>query len=284
MTTLPWSPLIAPETLQALAKDPRLLVLDLRSRQSYEAGHIPGSVHSDYESDGWRVQADGGLGMLPSSRQLSDLFGRLGLDPAGRIVIVAAGLNASDLAAAARVYWTFKLVGHPSLAILDGGFRAWSADPSRPVETGAGQRRPPTSYPVVVSGSLRSTLEATATALKQGSAAFIDARTAAQFEGREKAGSVKTAGHLPGARSYDYALNLDPDTMRVLPKEVLEGRFDTIQDKPLINYCNTGHTAALNWFVLSEILGHPDVRLFDGSMSQWSQDPELPLATGPEAT
>src|SRR3712207_3558835 len=102
MTTPPWSPLIAPETLQALAKDPRLLVLDLRSRPSYEAGHIPGSVHSDYESDGWRVQADGGLGMLPSSRQLSDLFGRLGLDPADRIVIVAAGLNASDLAAAAR--------------------------------------------------------------------------------------------------------------------------------------------------------------------------------------
>jgi thiosulfate/3-mercaptopyruvate sulfurtransferase len=281
MSTPSQSPLIAPETLQAQDAHHRLLVLDLRSRQSYESGHIPGSVHSDYETDGWRVQADGGLGMLPSSQQLSELFGRLGLDRGDQIVIVTAGLNASDLAAAARVYWTLKMVRHPSAAILDGGFRAWSMDPSRPVESGPGQTRPATSYPVIINDALRSTLDATASALRQGGATFIDARSAAQFEGREKAGSVKTAGHLPGAQLFDYALNLDPDTMRILPKEVLAQRFSAVGEEPLINYCNTGHTAALNWFVLSEVLGRPNVRLFDGSMSQWSQDPRRPVVTGP---
>ncbi len=281
MSTPPQSPLIAPETLQAQDEDHTLLVLDLRSRQSYESGHIPGSVHSDYETDGWRVQADGGLGMLPSSQQLSELFGRLGLDRGDHIVIVTAGLNASDLAAAARVYWTLKMVRHPSAAILDGGFRAWSMDPSRPVESGPGQTRPATSYPVIINEALRSTLDATASALSQGSATFIDARSAAQFNGREKAGSVKTAGHLPGAQLFDYALNLDPDTMRILPIEVLAQRFSAVGEEPLINYCNTGHTAALNWFVLSEVLGRPNVSLFDGSMSQWSQDPGRPVVSGP---
>jgi thiosulfate/3-mercaptopyruvate sulfurtransferase len=80
---------------------------------------------------------------------------------------------------------------------------------------------------------------------------------------------------------FDYALNLDPDTMRILPIEVLAQRFSAVGEEPLINYCNTGHTAALNWFVLSEVLGRPNVRLFDGSMSQWSQDPRRPVVTGP---
>jgi thiosulfate/3-mercaptopyruvate sulfurtransferase len=274
------APLITPEALQAYRDDPRLFLLDLRKAADYEAGHIPGSVNSDYETDGWRVQADGGLGLLPKPEHVSALLGRLGLTREHSVVIVTAGANPSDLAGAARVYWTLKTARHPSLTVLDGGFRGWTEDPSRPVARGPGERRAPSSYPVAFDETLRSDLEASMRVLGSD-AAFVDARSAAHFEGREKAGSVRAAGHIPGAHSYDYAGNIDPATMRFLPKERLAQRFAALKAGPVVSYCNTGHTAALNWFVLSEILERADVRLFDGSMSQWSHDPGRPVETGP---
>jgi thiosulfate/3-mercaptopyruvate sulfurtransferase len=274
------NPLVTPEALQAHLGDPDLFVLDLRRPADYEAGHIPGSVNGDYEAGGWRVRADGGLGLLPAPDHLSALLGQLGLAPEHRVVIVTAGANPSDIAGAARVYWTLKIVRHSTLAVLDGGFRAWAEDPSRPVATGR-EGKAPGSYPVTFDEALRSDLEASLKALERR-AVFVDARSAAHYEGREKAGGVMAAGHIPGALSYDYAGNVDPASMRLLPKERLAQRFAALKDGPVVSYCNTGHTAALNWFVLSEILGRPNVRLFDGSMSQWSQDPQRPVKAGPE--
>lgn len=281
-------PLITPDALAEGLSDPNLFVLDIRSaadggRQAFEAGHISGSVHSDYESDGWRVSADGAPGLLPSAEALSDLLGRIGLKPSDLIVIVSAGRGASDLAAAARVYWTLKTALHPRIAILDGGFRTWTTDASRPVATGPASARQMTVYPVSYDADMRSDVDRTLAAFEEKSASFIDARSASYFEGREKAGSAKVAGRIPGAWSHDYTHSVDPETLRLFPKEQLAQHFAGIGEGPVVNYCNTGHTAALNWFVLSEILGRKDVRLFDGSMTQWTQDPSRPVATGPES-
>ncbi|MBF9232214.1 sulfurtransferase [Microvirga alba] len=281
-------PLIAPDALETRLGASDLFVLDIRStseggRQAFEAGHIPGSGHSDYETGGWRVAADGAAGLLPPADRLSDLFGRLGLRPDDAIVIVSAGRGASDLAAAARVYWTLKAARHPRVAVLDGGYRTWAADPSRAVETGPGIVKAATSYPVSYDDGVRSDLEQTLSSWRGKSATFIDARSASYFEGREKAPSAKVAGHIPGASAYDYTRVVDPETLRLFPKEKLAEQFARIGEGPVINYCNTGHTAALNWFVLSEILGRDDVRLFDGSMTQWTQDPSRPVATGPKS-
>ncbi|MBM6592984.1 sulfurtransferase [Microvirga pudoricolor] len=273
-------PLIQAESLRARLSDPMTFVLDLRTPSAFEAGHVPGAVNSGYESEGWRIQAAGGQGMLPGPEHLSALFGRLGMRPEHHVVLVTAGEGASDLAAAARVYWTLKIARHRGVSVLDGGFRAWSEDASRPVETGPSEPRPAIRYPVGYDESLRSDLEATMRALEQG-VVFVDARARAHYEGRDRAGSVKAAGHIPGALSYDYAHNVDRTTARLLSIEKLAERFAALGDGPVISYCNTGHTAALNWFVLSEVLGRPHVRLFDGSMSQWTQDPKRPVETGP---
>ncbi|NIX77029.1 rhodanese-like domain-containing protein [Microvirga terricola] len=278
-------PLITPDVLAEGLNDPNLFVLDIRStgdggRQAFEAGHIPGSVRSDYETDGWRVAADGAPGLLPSADDLSCLLGRLGLKSSDFVVIVSAGKGASDLAAAARVCWTLKIARHPRIAILDGGYRTWTADASRPVAIGPACARPVTVYPGSYDADLRSDLARTLKTFEAKSATFIDARSASYFEGREKAGSAKAAGHIPGALSHDYTQSVDPETLRLFPKDKLAEQFAGIGEGPVVNYCNTGHTAALNWFVLSEILGHRDVRLFDGSMTQWTQDSSRPVATG----
>ncbi len=286
MSETTFAGLIAPEDLLARLGDPRLVILDIRSsidgggKAAYEAGHIPGAVHTDYVADGWRAKVGQAPGLLPPLEHLAALLGRLGIKPHDDVVIVPAGVSATDAAAAARVYWTLKTVGHGQQAILDGGFRAWTADPARPVETGPSPQRTAPPYPVVMQQRLRSTADATLVASRSKLATLVDARSTSYFEGREKAPEAARAGHIPGALSRDYTQAFDGATGRLKSQDELAALFGGIPKGPAISYCNTGHTAALNWFVLSELLGREEVALYDGSMTDWTQDPERPVATG----
>ncbi len=283
-TTL--SGLIGPEALRARLGDGNLVILDIRSaidgggKAAYEVGHLPGAVHTDYVADGWRAKVGDAPGMLPPLDQLAALVGRLGITPHDDVVIVPAGVSATDFAAAARIYWTLKTIGHGQQAILDGGFKAWAADGACPVETGSSVAPAAGSYPVVMQPQLRSTSDATLVASRGKLATLVDARSSSYFEGREKAPEAARAGHIPGAVSRDYAEAFDAATGRLKPLAALEGLFGAVPKGPAISYCNTGHTAALNWFVMSEMLGRDEIALYDGSMTDWTQDPERPVATG----
>ncbi|KFC61553.1 Thiosulfate sulfurtransferase [Bosea sp. LC85] len=280
-----FSGLITPEALATRLADSNLVILDIRSsvdgggKAAYEAGHIPGAVHTNYVSDGWRAKVGNAPGMLPSLDHLAGLIGGLGIKPHDDVVIVPAGVSATDFAAAARVYWTLKLIGHGQQAILDGGFRAWSADPSRPIEAGPSAPKSAESYPVVVQQRLRSTADAALVASKSRLATLVDARSTSYFEGREKAAEAMRAGHIPGAISRDYAEAFDLSTGRLKPAGDLSTLFSSVPSGPTISYCNTGHTAALNWFVLSELLRNDEVSLYDGSMTDWTQDSDRPVAS-----
>ena len=126
-------PLMSVETLKAKLGEPELVVLDVRSvidgggAEAYAKAHIPGAVHSDYDKAGWRVTRNGLPFMLPTVAQLEKLIGELGIDEDSEVVVVPAGVSATDFGAAARVYWTLKVSGLTKLSILDGGFAAWIA-------------------------------------------------------------------------------------------------------------------------------------------------------------
>ncbi|MET3892071.1 thiosulfate/3-mercaptopyruvate sulfurtransferase [Bosea sp. OAE506] len=288
MSETTFAGLIAPEDLLARLGHPRLIVLDIRSsidgggKAAYEAGHIPGAVHTDYVADGWRAKIGQAPGLLPPLDHLAALVGRLGIEPHDDVVIVPAGVSATDFAAAARIYWTLKTIGHGQQAILDGGFRGWTADPARPVETGPSPDQAAAPYPVVMQQRLRSMADATLVASRSKLATLVDARSTSYFEGHEKAPEAARAGHIPGAVSRDYTQAFDGATGRLKSQDELAALFAGLPKGPAISYCNTGHTAALNWFVMSELLGREEVALYDGSMTDWTQDPERPVATGAE--
>lgn len=288
MTAHEWPALISPDRLAShLAGhpgDPTILIIDIRydgdGAASFASGHVPGAVHSDYRRDGWRRSEEGVPGLLPTADHLATLFGRLGLTPQRHVVVMSAGGTASDFAATARVYWTLKMAGHTRVSVLDGGFAAWSGDATRPVETGRTVPAPVADDPVRFDPRLRTELDAALAAQAAGSGVFLDARNPASFVGAEKSPDARRAGRIPGAQPLDAASLFDTATGRLKPVADLEAAIAHLPQGPVISYCNTGHSAALTWFVLSEVLGRPDVSLFDGSMSQWTQDDARPVATG----
>lgn len=276
------APLVSTAWLKERLGDPNILVLDIRSaidgggEEAYLKRHIPGAVHSDYDKAGWRVTRNGLPAMLPTVPELEKLAGELGIDEEVHVVIVPAGVHVLDFGAAARVYWTLKYLGHDKVSILDGGFAAWIADPSNPVESGA--RRPsPRIFTARVNRALLAETGEVEQVVRSGGATLLDARPADFFAGKVKHTKAQAYGHLPGAYNIDSALFYDPKANRLKPKAELEKAAATLPGGPVVSYCNTGHWAATDWFVLSEILGRKDVKLYPGSMVEWTADGRRPI-------
>jgi thiosulfate/3-mercaptopyruvate sulfurtransferase len=278
-------PLVSAEWLSRRLADPGIAILDVRIAGqdwcgAFEQGHIPGAIFTDYAKDGWRATKGMAVGMLPDEAALSALFGRLGLTPDRHVVVVPTGVNASDFSAAARVYWTLKAVGHRRLSLLDGGFEGWRADPARPLETGPGETPAQTRYRAKIDERLRADIEQVEKAVAERSATLLDARGLSYFEGREKSPQAMRAGRLPGALHFDQAQAYDAARRGLKPAGELERIFAAVPPGEVVSFCNTGQAAATNWFVLAELLGRNDVRLYDGSMSEWTQDEKRPVETG----
>jgi thiosulfate/3-mercaptopyruvate sulfurtransferase len=276
------TPLVSVDWLAAHRGDPDIVVLDIRSAidgggaEAFAAGHIPGAVHSDYDKAGWRVTRDGVPFRLPSVAELEKLIGELGIDEDNHVVVVPAGVHASDFSAAARVYYTLKVAGLAQVSILDGGLAAW-AKQGNPLARGTHE-----PSPKIFTASIDRKLIAATPDVEQAErnhAALVDARPAAFFLGRDKAPQVPLYGHIGHAINLDHARFYDPATNRLRPFAELARIAALVPAGPTIAYCNTGHWAATDWFVLSEILGRKDTRVYDGSMAAWTADTSRPVVS-----
>lgn len=274
-------PLVSVDWLKANLSDPSVVVLDIRSAidgggaEAYAAGHIPGAVHSDYDKAGWRVTRNGVPFMVPTTAELEKLIGETGIDEDNHVVIVPAGVHASDFGSAARIYWTLKLVGHPSVSILDGGFAAWKAAGNQ-IETGVNKPQAKIFTAALDTRSLAEVAEVEKL-VQTGGATLLDGRPERFFAGKEKAPASKAYGHIPRAVNIDSATFYDPATNKLRSRAEIERIAASLPAGPVVSYCNTGHWASTNWFVLSEILGRPDVRLYSGSMVEWTNDERRPI-------
>jgi thiosulfate/3-mercaptopyruvate sulfurtransferase len=274
-------PLVSAQWLNGHLHDQALVVLDIRSAldgggaQAYAAAHIPGSVHSDYDKAGWRVTRNDVPFMVPTAAELEKLVGDLGIDEDTHVVVVPAGVSVLDFGAAARTYWTLKYAGVKKVSILDGGVAAWKAA-GLTLESGA-KTPSPTIFTAAIDKSLRVEAADVEKIESAGGATLVDARPASFFLGKEKAPNAVAYGHIPGAVNVDSAEFYDARTNRLKPAAELAKIAHAIPAGPAVSYCNTGHWAATDWFVLHELLGRKDVTLYAGSMVEWTSNANRPV-------
>nr|MCU0832795.1 rhodanese-like domain-containing protein [Rhizobiaceae bacterium] len=116
-------PLVTVDWLEKNIANPAVVVIDVRDpvkeQDAYKAGHIAGSVPAAYEGFGWRTEVNGFPGMLPPVEQVAGKIGSLGIDNSKHVVIVSDGADSTEFGKATRVYWTFKVLGHDAVSILD---------------------------------------------------------------------------------------------------------------------------------------------------------------------
>ena len=265
------TPILSPEALSRDLARPDLRIVDVRwvlnspgaGRAAYEAGHIPGAIFLDLDTD---LAAPEGPGRHP-----------LPSPAAFRERLEAAGIGSDDTvvayddtggSTAARLWWMLDDLGHERVAILDGGYPAWVAG-GDPVGT-PGPQPPP-----------RGPQEIRAAGL--GTFVLLDARAGPRYRG-EVEPVDRVPGHIPTARSAPSASYLGPDG-RLLGAADLTDRFATLGvDKSnaasVVTSCGSGVTASLTSLAM-RMAGLPDPILYPGSYSDWSSA-GLPIATGPE--
>ncbi|EFO30448.1 thiosulfate sulfurtransferase [Roseibium sp. TrichSKD4] len=276
------TPLVSTDWLASNLGSDEIVVLDTRSKisksgkEDYLKGHIPGAVWSEYPGY-WRTERNGVVGVLPSVEKLEAALSEIGVSEDKAVVIVPHGKDSLEFGSAARIYWTFKYLGHEAVTILDGGHAAWVAE-NRPLETGNVVPEGDMFVAEINEDLLISTDEV---ASAVGSdAVLLDGRPLKQFVGQEKHKKATRFGHIPGAVNLDQANFYDKTTNRLKSKDQIASLIPASlksADAPVVSYCNTGHWAATNWFVLSELSGHKNVTLYDESMVGWTRQADLPI-------
>lgn len=262
-----------------------VVVLDVRnkidkgSKEIYEKGHIPGAIYSDYLGDGWRTTKNGVAGMLPDAADLEVLIGGLGIGNDDHVVIVPAGVSAADYGSATRIYWTFKVMGHDKVSILNGGYALWTGQ-GRATESGSNRREPKT-FKAQIRPELVASRDDVVQVVKTGRGAIlIDNRPPAQYMGEKKSDKAARYGAIPGARNIPQGGFYDGSGQKFTNLEQLGQMWrdaGIAEGSEQITYCNTGHWGSLGWFASSELLGNKRTRMYDGSIFDWSQQMELPM-------
>lgn len=240
-------------------------------REQYLAGHLPGAVFVDLPTElSGEPSAAEGRHPLPSLQALQSAARRWGVSAGSRVVVY----DASGGLAAARAWWLLRWGGLADVSILDGGLAAWTG----PLETGDVVPEP---GDVTLAGGGMPVLTADeAAALPAAGGVLLDARAGERFRGEVEPVDPR-AGHVPGAVSAPTTDNLGSDG-RFATAAVLTDRFARLgvqPGQPVGVYCGSGVTAAHEVAALAE--AGIEAALWPGSWSQWSADPDRPVATGP---
>ncbi|NNF03749.1 MAG: sulfurtransferase [Rhodothermales bacterium] len=279
-----WTTLVSARDLAAVYGADGVRIIDCRfsladpdaGRMAYRAGHIPGAVYAHLDDDLSALpSSDPELGRhpMPTVRDMEATFRRLGVDNGDQVV----AYDDSGGAIASRLWWMLRYLGHERVAVLDGGWQAWTAG-GHPESAEVGRstagdfRAHPGAMPVAVIHDLLRGLESR-------NVTMLDARDAERYTG-EKEPIDPVAGHIPGARSIPFKQNLDA-AGKFLPQSALRERF-TDFDTPetlAVSYCGSGVTACHNILAM-EHAGLRPAALFPPSWSGWIADPNRPLETG----
>jgi thiosulfate/3-mercaptopyruvate sulfurtransferase len=279
------SPLVSPADAWASLQSGDALAIDCRfdladtakGERDYAAGHVPGAVHAHLDRDLADLGVRGrGRHPLPTDEAFSRTLSRWGITPAMRVIAYDDGREAR----APRLWWMLRIVGHPRVQVIDGGWTAWLAA-GLPVETRAPERTP-TSYPARFDRGAIASSDDVARGLADGSLALLDARAASRFRGENET-LDPVAGHVPGAINRPFADNLQADA-RFKDPAVLRREFESLTagrtPREVALMCGSGVTACHNLLAM-EHAGLPGARVYAGSWSEWISSPARPVATGP---
>jgi thiosulfate/3-mercaptopyruvate sulfurtransferase len=276
--------LVSVDWLAGNLKSPDITVLDVGAFDHYERGHIPGAVKA---FGPWQTMNDQFLGfMMPTVQDLVRMLRNYGVDDGSYVILYDEGVTAQDTAKSARALWTLHALGHDKAAILNGGFAAWK-EAGKPVSTEPVVPRPGNFKGKLVRSKL-VTLSDVKKALHSHRAVFVDNRLPDEDFGHEKKSYIKRYGHLPGSRLWpaDFMTNagieFSPSFMRDTAelREMATGvGIPTDKNAEIITYSNRGLQAAMGYFVLHDLLGYKNVKLFDGSMLEAAVDKSVPMET-----
>ncbi len=277
--------LIDVQTLHSHHRDPDWRVIDARfsladadqGAREYAEGHVPGAVYAHLDDDlsGPIIRGVTGRHPLPSVERAVEVFSRFGIDENVQVAVY----DGAGGSVAARVWWMLRWLGHDAVAVVDGGWPAWTAE-GLPVTRDVPQVAP-RNFKANLRPHLATDVEGVDGYRINEDWAVLDARTPERFRGEQEP-IDPVAGHIPGARCASFDGNLGEDGRFRSPEE-LRRRFEVllggVPAERAVNYCGSGVSACHNLLAIAHA-GLGDAVLYPGSWSEWITDEDRPVGVG----
>jgi len=267
-------PLVSPDWLRKNLANPKVIIVDIRKGKEYNQGHIPNAVNVFYNY--WAVSKDDLGNEIPSDDDLRESVGALGIGKDSTVVVVGKAEALVDRVNMTRVTWTLKYAGVRNVSILNGGYDRWIAEKKKISTT------PKRGKKVVYDAPFNKGIYADKAYVRAslGKATIVDAREEASFKGEKKLDFVAKPGHVKGAVNLpSIQIFTEKGTFKT-PNELAAMATPVVgsdKDKEIIVYCDSGRVASAWWFVLHEVLGYKNVKVYDGSAQDWTRDPAEPV-------
>jgi thiosulfate/3-mercaptopyruvate sulfurtransferase len=245
------------------------------AREEYLEEHIPGAIFFDIDEI---ADTKSNLPhMLPSPEKFSSRMRSMGIGDGSRIVVY----DSAGIYSAPRVWWTFRVMGHDDVTVLNGGLPKWKRE-GLPLESGEPRLRSTRHFTSRRNADFVRDVSDMKALIKDRSADIVDARSAERFSGRaQEPRAGLRSGRIPGAHNLPYGRLLRQDgTLKSQAQiEVLFNDAGVDLSRPVVTSCGSGITASLLALALAEI-GHRRTAVYDGSWSEWGADQSLPIETG----
>ncbi len=245
----------------------RLVEVDVDTT-AYDTGHIPGAIGWDWRVDLQRHPVRD----VPDRAGWEALLSRSGIGNDDLVVLYGDNNNWF----AAFAYWLFKLYGHADVSLMNGGRKKW-VEEGRPLTQTPTQVVPTTYHATEADSRLRAFRDQVAATLGRADTALVDVRSPQEYSGELLAPEnlpqegAQRGGHIPSAQSIPWGTAVAEDATFKSASELraIYGGKGVTPEKATIAYCRIGERSAHTWFVLTELLGYPDVRNYDGSWTEW---------------
>lgn len=289
MSTRPLPPLLSAVELHAIRDRPDLRILDATTlfrldteqeryvaapaREAYLAEHIPGAVHVDVVHALSDPDAEWDF-TLPSPERFARQVGALGVGNDTHVVVYDP-----DGPWATRVWWLLRVFGLDTVSVLDGGLRAWR-EAGLPTESGPVQPTPAVFTPRFRPELVARTDEVEK--LSTGGGRLVNALDPATFRGEQPVNPYPRRGRIPGSVNLPFHTLLDPATGRFRPRAELAGPLEQaglLGPGRAVTYCGGGIAATVPAFA-AHLLGNSAVAVYDGSLTEWTSDPDRPVELG----
>ncbi|MFA5285309.1 MAG: rhodanese-like domain-containing protein [Smithellaceae bacterium] len=270
------APIVSTDWLIANLKNPKLIILDVRRVEDYREGHIPGALSAFYGS--WAYMKNGLFASLPEKDDIDDTIGYMGIG-FGNWVVVTGCMDTPRLSyQSARVACTLQYAGIENVALLDGGMNKWIAEKksmSKRIE-----RRKPNHFKGKYSGEKFADKNYVKERL--GKLILLDTREREFFTGEKKMDCVPKTGHIPGAFNMPTSCAFNEDKTFKTKEElaaIVEAAAGKDRSAAIVTYCDIGQCCPTWSYLLTEVLGYTNVRLYEGAMQEWAQDADAPVTT-----
>lgn len=266
----------------------KVVILDVRkdTKSFSKDGHIPGSILVNWKKVRAKKTIDGVqyIKMLPSKKNFEAMMQASGVNNDSLVVVTSKGTNPDEVFFATRLYWQLKYYGHDKVTVLDGSTAGW-ADAKRPLSKNAATPAKGNFTARAARKELYATTKDVEATL--GKSVLVDGRTMDYFVGlQQKTDYVYDKGHIPGSKILPNDIVFKHGDGKGLKFRAINelraalGALGIPSGGDVIAYCNSGHLGSGSWFVLSELTGNKQARLYDASLHGWTKGNKRPMALG----